>query len=149
MLWASVASLAFLVAALWPPRRGWLLSFGALVCLLAADDALNLHEAGPAHGVPELDFSLVYAILGTSLALVLIGRARRTNWQIEPSTVAFFLGGFLLAVSIVIDQAFFAQYMAEDGPKLLGTLVWLTVPLLCLPADSASRLVSSASGSSL
>jgi hypothetical protein len=141
MVWASTASLAFLAAALLPGRRKWLLTFAALVCLLDADDALSLHEAATSTGIPELGFYVIYAVLAAALSLTVIWRSTR-DLRIEASTVAFFLGGLLLAASILIDQAFVGQHLAEDGPKLMGALVWLTVPLLCLPADSANRLAS-------
>jgi hypothetical protein len=134
MIWASIASLAFLVAVLLPVRRQWLVIFGALVCVLAADDAMSLHEeVGPALGIPEQAFYLAYTIFAASLSLALLMRAR-INRRIDASAVAFFLGGLLLAISVLVDQAFIRQHLAEDGPKFLGTLVWLTVPLLSLPS---------------
>jgi len=54
---------------------------------------------------------------------------------LDDGAVAFVLGGFLLALSLVIDEVFHDLYFAEDAAKLLGALVWLTVPPLCLPAQ--------------
>jgi hypothetical protein len=48
----------------------------------------------------------------------------------------------LLALPVVIDEVFHDLYFAEDAAKLLGALVWLTVPPLCLP--TCLREVSSA-----
>ena len=55
---------------------------------------------------------------------------------------AFVLGLLLLGLSVVIDQTTHGHYLWEDAPKLLGALVWLTVPLLELPSNvlSASRV---------
>jgi hypothetical protein len=94
MIWASVASLAFLVAALLPATRLWLVTFGALVCVLAVDDAMSLHEeVGPALGIPERAFYLVYAIFFASLSLALLRRAWISR-GFDASTVSFFLGDF-------------------------------------------------------
>ena len=128
MVWAATGALALLVACLEPVRRRWLLIFGGLMLMFAADDSLRLHESvGPALGVPELAFFGVYA--GAALYLLAGKRAR----PFDESTVAFVLGGALLALSLVIDEGFPGLYFAEDAAKLLGALVWLTVPPLCLP----------------
>ncbi len=134
MVWAAAGALALLVSYLEPVRRRWLLVFGALMLVFAADDSLRLHESvGPAIGVPELAFFGVYA--GAALYLL----ASKTARPFGESTVAFILGGFLLAVSLVIDEVFAGLYFAEDAAKLLGALVWLTVPPLCLPAYLRER----------
>ena len=130
MVWAAAGALALLVAHLEPLRRRWLLVFAGLVLVFAADYSLRLHESvGPAVGVPEPAFFAVYA--GAALYLLAGTRARPR----DEGTVAFVLGGFLLALSLVIDEVLHDLYFAEDAAKLLGALVWLTVPPLCLPAS--------------
>jgi hypothetical protein len=130
MVWAAAGALALFVACLEPVRRRWLVLFGGLMLTFAADDSLRLHESvGPAVGVPEPAFFAVYA--GAALYLLAGTRAR----PFDEGTVAFVLGGFLLALSLVIDEVFHDLYFAEDAAKLLGALVWLTVPPLCLPAS--------------
>jgi hypothetical protein len=145
MVWAAAGALALFVACLEPVRRRWLLIFGALMLTFAADDSLRLHESvGPTLGVPELAFFAAYA--GAGLYLLSGTRAR----SFDDGTIAFVIGGFLLALSVVIDEIFHDLYFAEDAAKLLGALVWLTVPPLSLPAHL--REVSSAdqpSGASL
>ena len=149
MVWASAASMAVLAAVIWPPRRRWLLGFAFLNILLALDDALLLHdEVGPALGLPEEGFDLFYAAVGV---LLLMGAFRpevnlRTEDRLSRFRVrnlssggrAFVLGLLLLGLSVVMDQITHGQYLWEDGPKLLGALVWLTVPLLELPSELMS-----------
>lgn len=146
MVWASAASMALLAAVLWPPRRRWLLGFAFLNFLLALDDALLLHdEVGPELGLPEEGFDLLYAASGV---LLLLGAFRRgvnvrpedrlSRFRVEnlPSGgQAFILGLVLLGVSVIVDQTMHGQPLWEDAPKLLGALVWLTVPLLELPSN--------------
>ncbi len=43
---------------------------------------------------------------------------------------AFLVGAGLLGVSAVVDQSLSGQHLLEDGAKLLGALVWLTVPMI-------------------
>ena len=130
MVWAAAGALALLVAHLEPLHRRWLLVFAGLVLVFAADDSLRLHEGvGPAVGVPEPAFFAVYA--GAALYLLAGTRAR----PLDEGTVALVLGGFLSALSLVIDEVLHDLYFAEDAAKLLGALVWLTVPPLCLPAN--------------
>ena len=145
MVWASAGAMAVLAAVIWPPRRRWLLGFALLNFLLALDDALLLHEeVGPELGLPEKGFHLLYAALGV---LLLWGAFRsavdpRAEDRLSPvrmqdlplSGLAFVLGLLLLGLSVVIDQTTHGQYLWEDAPKLLGALVWLTVPLLELPS---------------
>ena len=149
MVWASAASMAVMAAALWPPRRRWLLGFAFLNILLALDDALLLHdEVGPRLGLPEVGFDLLYAALGVLLLL----RAFRPAVNVRPEDRlsglrvqnlsaggrAFILGLLLLGVSVVADQTIHGQPLWEDTPKLLGALVWLTVPALELPSNLLS-----------
>ena len=152
MVWASVASMAVLAAVLWHPRRRWLLGFAFLNILFALDDALLIHDGvGPALGLPEQGFFLLYGGIG----VLLLVHAFRPAVNVRPEDPlsrfrvqnlssggrAFILGLLLLGVSVVIDQTVHGQPLWEDAPKLLGALVWLTVPALELPSDllSASR----------
>ena len=149
MVWASAASMAVLAAVLWLPRRRWLLGFAFLNILLALDDALLLHdEVGPELGLPEEGFELLYAAIG----IFLLWGAFRSASDVRPEDHlsrfrvqnlsaggrAFILGLLLLGVSVVADQTIHGQPLWEDTPKLLGALVWLTVPLLELPSKLLS-----------
>lgn len=144
MVWASAGSMAVLVAVIWPLRRRWLLGFALLNILLALDDALLLHEeVGPELGLPEKGFHLLYAAIGVVLLLGAFRPAANLKtedrkWRVRVQNLplsgrAFVLGLLLLGLSVVIDQTTHGQYLWEDAPKLLGALVWLTVPLLELP----------------
>jgi hypothetical protein len=129
MVWASAGALSLLAAYLVPARRRWFQVFGALLLLFAADDALQLHESvGPYLGVPESAFYAVYAVI----AMALLWRVLRRR-PVKGSAFAFLLGGALLGISLSIDVFLEGQAFAEDAAKLLGALVWLTVPLLVLP----------------
>jgi len=124
MVWAASAALSAAVAYVQTARRGWMLGFAALLTLLCLDDALMLHEWG-VHGlVPENAFYAVYAVLGLSLL-------SRLRWN-DPVTGLFVAGGVCLGVSIAIDQLSPHIFLTEDSFKLLGTLLWLAIPLLCL-----------------
>ena len=153
MVWASAASMAVLAAVVWPPRRRWLLGFAFLNILLALDDALLLHdEVGPVLGVPEEGFDLLYAAMGVLLLWGAFGPAvsvrpeeRLSRFRVQNLSSgdrAFILGLLLLGVSVVVDQTTHGQPLWEDTTKLLGALVWLTVPLLQLPSNllAGSRL---------
>lgn len=124
MVWAVIGALALLTAYLLPTRRAWFSLFGAFVLVLAADDALTLHESGPRRVIPERAFYVAYAIVAL---LLVIGLLRR---RFDESTVAFLAGGALLATSVVVDQAVAHEYLWEDGLKLAGACVWIVVPLL-------------------
>ena len=149
MVWASAASMAVLAAGIWPPRRRWLLGFAFLNTLLALDDALLLHdEVGPELGLPEEGFDLLYAAMGVLLLLRAFRLAvnarpeeRLSRFHVQNISSggrAFLLGLLLLGVSVVVDQTIHGQPLWEDAPKLLGALVWLTVPLLELPSNLLS-----------
>ena len=153
MVWPSVASMAVLAAVLWPPRRQWLLAFAFLNILLALDDALLLHDGvGPRLGIPEAAFFLLYAAMGIRLLLGAFPLAagaqpedRLSRFRVQNLSSggrAFILGLLLLGVSVVVDQTVHGQPVWEDGPKLLGALVWLTVPWLELPSNVLSHFRS-------
>lgn len=124
MVWAAGGALALLVAALRPDRRQWLVTFGALLLVLAADDALTLHESASSRF--ELAFYAIYAVVGLVLA---IGALRA---GLDDRAVTFVIGGALLSIAALIDLSVTGQYLLEDSPKLLGAMVWVTVPLVTL-----------------
>lgn len=124
-VWASGAALAALAAWLVPARQQWLAVFALLLVALAADDSFMLHETvGPSQGVPDVAFYVVYAVAGGALLLRTLRRLR------DSASVAFLAGGAFLALSIVADIALTDQFLLEDGGKLVGGLLWLTVPVL-------------------
>lgn len=126
MVWAAAASLTLFVAYLGTVHRRWVLTFGALLLVFAADDSLQLHEsAGPHVGIPEAAFFAVYALIGLALLPDVLRRRLPTG-----AAVAFLVGGFFLAASIGIDVLVEAAAAVEDSAKLIGALVWLTVPIL-------------------
>lgn len=127
MMWAAAAALAFLIAYLNPDRRRWLILFGAFMSFLGADDSLTLHESH-VHGIPQDAYYVVYAAFGLSLLYGLVKRR-----SVDALAVTFVVGGALLALSILMDLLTNAHYLVEDGSKLLGILIWSTVPLLALP----------------
>lgn len=132
MVWSAVGAQALLVAILVPARRrvmGWL---GGVTLLMAADDALRLHEGvGPRVGIPEMAFYAFYAVVALGL-LVWFYRHR------SPAGGVYLMGGALMAVSVITDVFFDddtgapgdALVLLEDGAKLLGALVWAAVPAL-------------------
>jgi hypothetical protein len=125
MVWACVAVLSAFVAWLVPAQRRRLLLFTGFVLVLAADDALLLHESvGPDNGVPEAVFLVAYGLLGLLLSWSMLRHANRGV------PVTFLIGAALLAVSIGFDLVFSDQFLVEDGAKLMGALVWLTLPTI-------------------
>jgi hypothetical protein len=124
-VWSSGAALSLTVAHLRPRRYRWLGAFGLLLLTLAADDSFLLHETvGPSHGIPEEAFYVFYALAGAALLVAAVRSGP------DGSTVAFLVGGGFLAGSVVMDVVLADQHLVEDGFKLLGALVWLTVPLM-------------------
>jgi hypothetical protein len=142
-VWAAGAALAVVTGVLVPQRRRWMGVLAFLLLMIAADDALMLHEeVGPPHGVPDRVFYLVYAVTGC--VLLLSGRHR---WR-EHTMVAFGLGGAFLALSIgsdvvVPDRSLLSddgvKLLIEDGAKLFGALMWLSVPVLALGDLTTTR----------
>jgi hypothetical protein len=139
MAWAVAGALSLFVG--WTRRstRAYMVPFGTLMLVFAADDALLLHETvGPyVLGISELAFFGFYACLGLWILWLLATRARDV-------LLPYVLGGGFLAVSILFDLSTEdAFYLLEDGAKLLGTLVWITLPILAYgsrrvaPADAS------------
>lgn len=129
VVWGAVAALSGFVAWAGSHRlRRPLALLGALAALLLADDALMLHESvGPRLGIPDELWYLLYAAVAGLLAWHL-RRDGRTGHG-----VAFLAGGALLAFSVGVDSLNVetsVAFLVEDGAKLLGALLWATVPIL-------------------
>ena len=132
MVWAAGSAMAFLAAGLVPARRVWLLVFAGLILTMAFDDAFMIHEGyGPSVGVPEVAFYAVYAIVAGWLLVYSLVRFR------DGSVLAFLGGGAALAVSVALDLTLEGQYFFEDGAKLAGALMFVTIgPLTIAGARS-------------
>jgi hypothetical protein len=125
MVWAATGALALMAAWLVAEHRRWLIGFALLQFLLAADDALMLHEGGPLRRhLSEGGISAVYALLGAVLLVALLRRRR------DSVTLAFLLGGAFLAGSVLVDKTSDDQFFLEDASKLFGALLWTVVPVL-------------------
>ena len=141
MVWAAVAALSLFVASLIPSERRRLVLFGGFVLVLAADDALVVHDVlGPDHGIPQAAFIAAYGVVALLLAW----------WMLQGASevaLAFFLGAALLGVSAAMDQLLSGVRVFEEGAKLLGALVWVTVPLIASqalriePGDGGNRSI--------
>lgn len=130
MVWAIAGAVAVCAAALVPARRRWASVLGLLLLLLAADDAYLVHESvAPRVGIPEQATYALYAVIGGWLFVHSFRHHR------DGSTLALAIGGVVLAVSSAVDVLFFGQYLAEDGTKLVGALVLLTVPMMTLASQ--------------
>lgn len=129
-LWACAATGAVFVALLLRERRSWMFLFAVFLLMLAGDDALSVHEQAEEHiGLPEVGFYLIYAVIALVLCLRSV-QAVRAGRAPAAELLALVLGGSFLAVSIGIDQLFEEQHLWEDGPKLIGSLIWLSLPLI-------------------
>lgn len=125
MVWAAVAALSLFVAWLIPAARHRQLALGGFALVLAADDALMFHETEAyGSGVAEWLFLALYAVVALLLSWWIV---RDAGLEV---VVAFLSGAALLGLSVVVDQVITGSYVVEDGAKLLGSLVWLTVPLI-------------------
>jgi hypothetical protein len=132
MVWAATAALALCAAALDQPRRRWHAGFGLLVLVFAADDSLMLHEGSGSRFV-ELSFYAVYAGVGLWLLLT-------ANHELQgSSSLAFAVGSAFLAAASFADVNTHGKYLLEDGAKLIGALVWLTVPSISLASHAVSQ----------
>lgn len=140
--WGAVAALSLFVAHYGPaPLRRPLRLLAALTVALLVDDTLMLHEeVGPSLGIPEPAFYGIYALTAATL-----------TWSMRPhlgtgAGAAFLLGATSLALSVLVDidpgGITGATFLREDGPKLLGAFLWVTVPLLAWhagdPGDGGS-----------
>lgn len=135
--WGAVATLSLFVARYGPaPLRRPLRLLAALTVVLLLDDTLMLHEeVGPSVGIPEPAFYGMYALTAATLTWTM-GPHLRTG-----AGAAFLLGAASLALSVLVDVdpggITGATFLREDGPKLLGAFVWVTVPLLVWQAGSS------------
>ncbi|WP_222265917.1 hypothetical protein [Modestobacter marinus] len=144
MVWAVVAGLSLLVAWLEPEDRLRLSGLALFTGVLAADDALQLHEvAGPDNGIPQPWFLALYAASGLVLLALFVLGGR------PGPLIAFLLGLGLLGISVAFDEVVSRQILIiEDGSKLMGAVMWLAVPVIVagrlrrgrdLPAPVADR----------
>ncbi len=126
MVWSATACMSFLVAWAVPRARRPMLGLGILTAVLAVDDAMLVHDQiGPGHGVPEFLFGAVYAVIGLGMSWVIFRGGTRTTFTV------FLLGGGFLGASLVLDEVLQdISIAAEDSTKLLGVLVWATLPVL-------------------
>ncbi|MDT0275705.1 hypothetical protein [Blastococcus goldschmidtiae] len=132
MVWFAAGTLSAFIAWTDGKHRRRLAPFAYLLLALAADDALLLHESvGPRLGIHELLIYAVYGLGALRIAYLMLGEERIV-------ALAFWTGAALLAISVLVDVAFLGAYLLEDGAKLLGVLVWSTVPLLAHSAPRAA-----------
>jgi hypothetical protein len=135
MVWAVASALSYFVAWAVPSVRRQMLALGVFAMWLAADDSMLIHDQiGPGHGVPEALFGPVYLVL----ALVVLRELLRTRSRV--TTVVFVLGTALLGMSEAFDVVFHnSTFIVEDGAKLLGAMVWATIPVITY-AQATQRL---------
>jgi hypothetical protein len=127
MTWTGVVAVSLVAAWLLPAERRRVGTLGAFALVLCLDDALMIHETvGPENGIPQVLFLAAYAGVGATLLLMFL------RPPLHGAAAAFLLGTGLLAASVGVDVFLHHAFLAEDGTKLLGTLVWLTVPVLLL-----------------
>ena len=127
MAWTASGASAALAALLVPLRRRWLLVFSALLFVVAFDDALMLHDlVGPAVGISQSAFYLVYLVTGGWLFYYSVRHFS------DGTTLALAASGAMLGLSAGVDILFVGLYLLEDGSKLVGALVILTVAPLSL-----------------
>jgi hypothetical protein len=126
MVWAVASALSYFVAWAMPPVRRQMLALGVFAMWLAADDSMLIHDQiGPGHGVPEALFGPIYLVL----ALVVLRELLRSRSRV--TTIVFALGTALLGMSEAFDVVFHnSSFILEDGAKLLGALVWATIPVI-------------------
>jgi hypothetical protein len=125
LAWTAGATVALLGAhiATGPPRR-FLLGAGILTAVLTLDDLFRVHEdVGSAIGDSgELAILALYA----AAAAALLRRSRTFLLASTPVLVLVAAGG-LFAFSVALDHSPVsvpAEYLFEDGSKLLGILAW-------------------------
>ncbi len=118
LFWASAATLLL----------------GLLTVVLTLDDTLLVHDdLLPRHGVPEGLVLTVYAVVGLVLA---------TRWWPHRASavgLAFFVGGGLLASSVLVDALSDHLYLLEDTLKFLGLVGWGLCGVWALSDELAAR----------
>lgn len=131
IVWAGGGAMALLAATVNRTLQVWLLVLGALLLVMAADDAMMLHEGlGPLLGLPEVAFFAVYGLMAGSLALFAVLCMR------DGATVAILIGGATLALSILVDLLFQFDYLLDDGLKLIGALAFATIGPLTISSKA-------------
>jgi hypothetical protein len=125
LIWAAAAALTLCAAGFDRARRRWHVAFGGLLLVIAADDSYMLHESGGSRWL-ELGFYAMYAMVG---AWLLLAGLRTLDGN---SGLTFVIGTAFIAVAAYTDVATRGLYLAEDGAKLIGSLVWLTIPISTL-----------------
>jgi len=125
LIWAAASALALCAAGLDRRRRRWHLVFGGLLLVLAADDSYMLHESSGSRWL-ELGFYAMYAMVA---AWLLLAGLRTLDGN---SGLTFVIGTAFIAIAAYTDVATHGLYLAEDGAKLIGSLVWLTIPISTL-----------------
>lgn len=135
VVWGVAGALCLFVAWTTPSHRRALTLLGTLALVLLVDDVLMVHDdLGPRVGIPDEAFYAVYAALAALCLWSMRHELRR-----GPGA-ALLLGGAFLGLSVgldTLDQEGTAWFLAEDGAKLVGGLVWITVPLLAHAAERA------------
>ena len=127
MAWTASGASAVLCALFVPLRQRWLLGFSALLFVVAFDDALMLHElVGPAVGISQYAFYFVYLVTGGWLFYYSVRHFS------DGTTLALAVSGAMLGLSAGVDILSDDLYLLEDGAKLVGALVILTVAPLSL-----------------
>jgi len=132
LIWTAAAALALCTAALNRHSRSWHLRFGCLLLILAADDSYMLHESSGSRWL-ELGLYAVYALIWGWLLLDALRELHGT------AALAFLIGSGFLVVAAYLDVATHANYLAEDGSKLIGSLVWLTIPIADMARTHTQR----------
>ena len=131
MAWTASGASALLSALLVPLRKRWLLVLSALLFVVALDDALMLHDlVGPAFGISQSAFYLVYLVTGGWLFYYSVRHFS------DGTTLALAVSGAMLGLSAGVDVLFVGLYLLEDGAKLVGALVILTIAPLSLLSAS-------------
>jgi hypothetical protein len=142
MVWAVASALSYFVAWAAPRARWRMLTLGLFTTWLAMDDSMLIHDQiAPGHGVPEAIFLPLYAVLAL---FVLIAQLRSRS---RVTTAVFVLGAALLGLSEAFDVVFHnSTFIVEDGAKLLGALVWATIPIITYAEVTEQPNVSPRSG---
>jgi hypothetical protein len=149
---ATAALVGARAAAPGSPARRFLVAAGLLTAWLALDDLFLVHEYVGGlirEGGRGSDLVLgTYALAGVAV----MWRWRSFTLRETPISIVLVVGG-LLFLSLVFDalgRGGSAQYLLEDGPKLLGLMGWTTylalVALRLAGAPHAGRAPSAAAG---
>jgi hypothetical protein len=151
LVWTAAAAIAVAAGLLgrrWSaPEAPVLLAFGGAAAILAADDALLIHEAAGKAGVPRGSVQAVYG----AAVLLLLWRFRVPLLTATPWILLIAACGWL-ALSAITDVLLdhwvvsSALNFAEDGLKFLGILTWSLYLVLVSRALALSLPTRLASG---